>query len=151
ESHGAIGLSHRALRNRATSVIRGSAPKLQEGAWLRVSVRSWSVREESSMTAKHSRRNGSPWERGFTLIELLVVIPIISVPTALFWPSDQPAREAARRAQCANNLKQLGLAIHTYLDANAVMPPAAFPRDAISWFGYPYDFSVFIRILPQLD
>ena len=103
------------------------------------------------MTSNHSRRNGSTWEQGFTLIELLVVIAIISVLIALFLPAVQSAREAARRAQCANNFKQLGLAIHNYLDANAVMPPAAFPRDAISWFGYPYDFSVFIRILPQLD
>ena len=60
--------------------------------------------------------------RGFTLIELLVVIAIIAVLIALLLPAVQAAREAARRAQCVNNLKQLGLAIHNYLDTNQVMP-----------------------------
>jgi prepilin-type N-terminal cleavage/methylation domain-containing protein/prepilin-type processing-associated H-X9-DG protein len=89
--------------------------------------------------------------RGFTLIELLVVMAIISVLIALLLPAVQSAREAARRAQCANNLKQLGLAIHNYLDVNSVMPPSTFPRDAIPGYSYPYDFSVFIRILPQIE
>ena len=55
-----------------------------------------------------------PWNRGFTLIELLVVIAIIAVLIALLLPAVQAAREAARRAQCVNNLKQLGLAMHNY-------------------------------------
>src|SRR5262245_7150412 len=59
---------------------------------------------------------------GFTLIELLVVIAIIAVLIALLLPAVQAAREAARRAQCVNNLKQIGLALHNYHTANDVFP-----------------------------
>ena len=61
--------------------------------------------------------------RAFTLIELLVVIAIIAVLIALLLPAVQAAREAARRAQCVNNLKQIGLALHNYHSVNNCFPP----------------------------
>ncbi len=82
--------------------------------------------------------------RGFTLIELLVVIAIIAVLIALLLPAVQAAREAARRAQCVNNLKQIGLGIHNYHQALNTIPPADLTN---VWA----DFSSNVFLLPYME
>jgi prepilin-type N-terminal cleavage/methylation domain-containing protein len=79
--------------------------------------------------------------RGFTLIELLVVIAIIAVLIALLLPAVQQAREAARRAECKNNLRQLGLALHNYESTFSTLPGLTGSSS----------FSVQARLLPYLE
>ncbi len=91
--------------------------------------------------------------RGFTLVELLVVITIIAVLIALLLPAVQAAREAARRMQCVNNLKQLGLAAHGYLGANGTFPMGASSGiyDASLAYNVKQNLGLHAAVLPFLE
>ena len=99
------------------------------------------------------RLNSSKDRSGFTLIELLVVIAIIAVLIALLLPAVQQAREAARRTQCKNNLKQLGLALHNFHDTYLRFPPGA--ANDLTPFGTnggaSWGSSWKVYILPYID
>jgi len=108
-------------------------------------------------------RNMETRSSGFTLIELLVVIAIIAVLISLLLPAVQSAREAARRAQCVNNLKQLALAANNYESSNGCYPGGSYsnynggiPADNNCATGaapcdFPENFSVFVRMLPYTE
>jgi prepilin-type N-terminal cleavage/methylation domain-containing protein/prepilin-type processing-associated H-X9-DG protein len=99
------------------------------------------------MRSCHRRR------RAFTLIELLVVIAIIAVLIALLLPAVQAAREAARRIQCTNNIKQLGLAVHNYHDINNAFPPGRI-WNGVNWksiFSGDQNTTWFCLMLPMFE
>ncbi|MBP3558152.1 MAG: DUF1559 domain-containing protein [Thermoguttaceae bacterium] len=94
------------------------------------------------------RRSGFAGSNGFTLVELLVVIAIIGILIGLLLPAVQAAREAARRMQCSNNLKQLLLGFQTYADANGALPPEAWLRFQN---GESQGLGIWPRVLPYLE
>ncbi|UUO05906.1 DUF1559 domain-containing protein [Blastopirellula sp. J2-11] len=112
------------------------------------------------MRNANTLRNGRANSFGFTLVELLVVIAIIGVLIALLLPAVQQAREAARRMQCTNNLKQMGLALHNYHDTHKAFPPATINpgcRDCVGlvtpdvWSTDIKNSTFYLMILPFLE
>lgn len=89
--------------------------------------------------------------RAFTLVELLVVIAIIGILVGLLLPAVQQAREAARRMQCSNNLKQLGLAVHNFESARKQVPTSLRPPSNVSGSGEQSRVSVLTDLLPYLE
>jgi prepilin-type N-terminal cleavage/methylation domain-containing protein/prepilin-type processing-associated H-X9-DG protein len=109
-----------------------------------------SLEGEAEMTTSSRRRSNAA---GFTLIELLVVIAIIAVLIALLLPAVQAAREAARRAQCVNNMKQIGLGISNYESSQGCYPPGAihYQESPMDCTQVSRGFSMFMAIMPMME
>jgi len=125
-------------------ICRGLLPQL---------IQSRCIPAETKAVTTMRRTSDAPGRliRGFTLIELLVVIAIIAILIALLLPAVQQAREAARRTQCRNNLKQIGLALHNYLDVNSAFPPSFCIVRGTMLSGNNGSWSIHGRILPYLE
>lgn len=96
-------------------------------------------------------RSNAVVKDGFTLVELLVVIAIIGVLIALLLPAVQQAREAARRTQCINNLKQVGLAVHNFHDTFGELPPSRIQYEYLGWSAVLLPFMEQNNLFDQLD
>jgi prepilin-type processing-associated H-X9-DG protein/prepilin-type N-terminal cleavage/methylation domain-containing protein len=127
------------LADRWTRETRRQVSPIADSPWRRLEIA--------------SRRDATTWA-GFTIVELLVVIALIGVLVALLLPAVQSAREAARRAQCLNNLKQLGVASHNYVATEKHFPSGAIAKTYQGQPSHPqtfYRWSSLAQLLPHME